>query len=289
MSARIPLKISARRVPGEGETARRHLVEHDPQREQVAPRVQPLSARLLRGHVRHRPQRRSRSRQELRRRDLRAHDLVHHLGRHLGQAEVQELRLSAVGDEHVRGLEVPVEDPRRMGRLQRIRELRPKLQHPVDGQRPFRHHGLQRPALHPLHGDEGLPFVLAEVVHDADVRMVERGGRLRLTLETLQRLPAHHRVRQELQRDLPAEVQVLRLVHHPHPAAPQLGEDAVVRDRLADHVSSSWPERAVTTPGGPRDGPGAVSRRGWPRPPGCAERRSPGSARRRGLRFPRRS
>ena len=58
---------------------------------------------------------------------------------------------------------------------------------------------------------------------------------------------------------------------------------AVVRNRHAEDIRSPWPERlsAATTPGGPRGGPGGVSRRGWSGPPGCGACRSPGSARRR--------
>ncbi len=43
---------------------------------------------------------------------------------------------------------------------------------------------------------------------------------------------------QELDRDMAAEARVLGFIHHPHAAAAQLGEDAVVRDGVADHGDS---------------------------------------------------
>ncbi len=47
---------------------------------------------------------------------------------------------------------------------------------------------LQRLALQKLHDDEGLAFVLTNLMNGADIGMVERGGGAGLALETLQRL-----------------------------------------------------------------------------------------------------
>ena len=45
---------------------------------------------------------------------------------------------------------------------------------------------LERLVLRQLHGDEGLPLVLVDIVDGADVRMVEGGRGLGLTPETLE-------------------------------------------------------------------------------------------------------
>ena len=45
----------------------------------------------------------------------------------LGQAEVQDLGLPALGDEDVRGLDVPVNDPLGVRGVQGIRELNAEL------------------------------------------------------------------------------------------------------------------------------------------------------------------
>ena len=47
-------------------------------------------------------------------------------------------------------------------------------------------------------------------------------------------------VGQELEGNKPAELQILGLVHHAHPAAAQLLHDAVVRNGLADHWRESY-------------------------------------------------
>ena len=44
------------------------------------------------------------------------------------------------------------------------------------------------------------------------------------------------RFRQELQRDMAAQLEVFGLVDHTHAAATKLLHDAIVRDGLADHV-----------------------------------------------------
>ena len=46
-------------------------------------------------------------------------------------------------------------------------------------------------------------------------------------------------LRQELQRDAAAELQILRLVDHAHAAASELRNDPVVRNRLADHGAAA--------------------------------------------------
>ena len=51
--------------------------------------------------------------------------------------------------------------------------------------------------------------------------------------------------RQELQRDVPAEPQVLGPVDDAHAAAAELFDDAVVRDRPADHEESTAKEYNV--------------------------------------------
>ena len=103
--------------------------------------------------------------------------------------------------------------------------------------RPARDPVLQRQAIQKLHGDERLAVVLADLVNRADVGMVQRRGRLRFAPEALQRLRVlGHIIGQELQSDKAAELCVLGLVDHAHPAATELLDDAVVRDGLADHV-----------------------------------------------------
>ncbi len=95
---------------------------------------------------------------------------------------------------------------------------------------------LQRQAVQKLHGDEGTALLLANVVNGADVGVVQCGRGLGFTLKAGQRLRvAGDFIGQEFQGDKSAQPGVLGLVHHTHPTAAQLLDDAVVRDGLADH------------------------------------------------------
>jgi hypothetical protein len=108
--------------------------------------------------------------------------------RQLRQTEIQDLRLTALGHENVRRLDVPMDDALGVGRVQRIGNLNRQLQHFL---RPEWLPGkalLQGLPLQILHGDEGLAFVLANLVNRADIGMVECRGGPCFPLETLQRL-----------------------------------------------------------------------------------------------------
>src|SRR5215213_9492620 len=71
----------------------------------------------------------------------------------------------------------------------------------------------QRFPVEQFHDDEMLRVLLFDPVNDADVWMIERGRSTSLALKTLkQRLVIRHCLRQELERHMTAEVQVLRLI-----------------------------------------------------------------------------
>ena len=211
--------------------ARRHLVEHGAEGEEVGAGVERLAARLLGRHVRHGADGRAGARQVLsaiavgsavlpgtRRSDAR---------RVLGEAEVEDLGLAALRDEDVRRLDVAVHDAARVRGLEGIGDLRRRdraASRACSG--PAAEPVPQRLALEQLHGDERLALVLADVVDRADVGVLERGGRAGLALQPLERLrvPAQL-LRQELQRHAAAELQVLRLVDDAHAAAAELRED----------------------------------------------------------------
>ncbi len=73
--------------------------------------------------------------------------------------------------------------------------------------------------------------MLADLVDRADVRMIERRRRAGLAMEALHRaVVAGEILRQELERDVPAETQVLGVVDDAHSPAAKFAEDAIVRD-----------------------------------------------------------
>ncbi len=93
--------ISARAVPARPE----HLVEQHAQREEVRPRVLPRAAQLLGRHVPRRPALRRAADAE----DVR-------------EPEVEHLHAAIDGEDHVRGLEVAVEDAGGVGVDERSRD-----------------------------------------------------------------------------------------------------------------------------------------------------------------------
>src|SRR5271154_2455550 len=95
---------------------------------------------------------------------------------------------------------------------------------------------LQRRAIHEFHGDKRLAVLLANLVDRADVGMIQRGGRARLSPEAFQSLRnLCHAVREKLQRHEPAKRRILRLIDNTHTSAAEPLDDSVVRDSLANH------------------------------------------------------
>ena len=148
--------------------------------------------------------------------------------RHLRQTEVEDLCLAALGDEEIRGFEIAVDDARTVRRIERIRDLLAERGDLLDGERLPLDRMLDRLSPQSLHHQEGLAFVHADVVDRADVRMIQRRRRARLTLEAIERMGAPAGFfRQELDRHPAAELGVLRLVDHTHPTAAELRHDGV--------------------------------------------------------------
>ena len=116
----------ARERPG----ARGHLVQHYAEREQIGARVQFLSQRLLRRHVRHGSHRRARIGEHLFGGCIGGQGgfWTRAFRRHLGQTKIQNLGLPAACDEDVRRLDVAMHDSLDMRSVQRISDLNRDLQ-----------------------------------------------------------------------------------------------------------------------------------------------------------------
>ena len=115
----------------------------------------------------------------------------------LRQPEIQNLRLSSIRDEDVRGLDVAVDDALRVGRVQSIGDLDAKIEHSLDLQRLAADPVPERLPLQQFHGDEGSPIGLVNLVDRADVRVVQGGRSLGFPLETAEGLRDRWRVRRE--------------------------------------------------------------------------------------------
>jgi len=144
--------------------------------------------------------------------------------------------VAAGGDEDVRRLDVPVDDPAHVRRVERVGDLDRELEQRLGAHRAGGDPCGQRLALEELHDEERPAVLLVDVEDAADVRMGQRGCRTGLPLQPLERLGVVREVlRQELQGDVPAEAQVLGLIDDAHSASPDPFEDAVVGDGFPDH------------------------------------------------------
>ena len=92
------------------------------------------------------------------------------------QAEVENLGVSALGDENVGGLDVAMDDAFAVRGVERVGDFDGQAEQDVHFQRTAGDAVLEGHAIQILHGDEGLAVLLADVVDGADVGMIERGS-----------------------------------------------------------------------------------------------------------------
>jgi hypothetical protein len=186
----------------------------------------------------------------------RAHDRARlgHLGRaRAGDAEVGHLCVPEVVDDHVVRLEVPVDHAVAMREARGLEDLQPQVDHALLRQRRLRGHDvLERSTRQELHRDVVGALVLTAVEDAHHVRMVQAGGRLGLAAEALDEfLVLGEAAMEHLDRDLAAQVGVLRAIHVGHPAGADPAQDAVapVDERVAGHLGHQAPppSRASST------------------------------------------
>ena len=151
----------------------------------------------------------------------------------LGQSEVEHLcDLSTFGgldDHHVLGLQVAVDDAVGVGLGDRGADLSADARDALEVEVPLFAHELPEVApFEVLHHEVHQPLAPAEVEDLHRVRVTEPRGGLGLALEAADgvAIPRELAV-QELHRHQLADVDVLDLVHDPHPAAAEELHDAV--------------------------------------------------------------
>src|SRR4029450_4790539 len=126
----------------------------------------------------------------------------------LSQPEIQNLRLSAIRDEDVRWLDVPMDDPRSRSGIQGIGQLRAQFQDFVGFKAPLtRESCLECLSPEQFHHDEGLALVIADFVNRTNVGMIQSGGGTGFMLESRNpdRILAK-RVRENLNRNLASQL-----------------------------------------------------------------------------------
>ena len=105
-----------------------------------------------------------------------------------GQPEVENLGVAAAGDEQIRRLDVAVDDPGGVRRLERIGDLDRECQQQVDVERAPGDTMLQRRPVEELHDQERAAVLFADIVDGADVCVIQGRGRSRLPEESGERL-----------------------------------------------------------------------------------------------------
>src|SRR5215472_7114439 len=220
-------------LPAKRRPPRAHLIHHQPERKQIAPRIQLFPTRLLRRHVRHRSQRHTWACQQSfgRRRRHRRHTHSRHSRPLLRQSKIEHLCVAAFRQENIGRLDIPVHDPLRMRRVQRIRDFNAPLHQLVQRHRPLRDALPQRLPFQAFHRDERASALLANVVDRANVRMIQPRRRLRFPLEAFQRLCVIGQLfRQKLQCHRTFQPRIFGPIHHSHSAAAQPLHNSVMRN-----------------------------------------------------------
>ena len=181
-------------LPFEWQFARRHFVEHDAKRKDVAAMIGPLSLRLLGRHVRRSSNRRAHPGQLVLRFDCLNASLV---SQQLRKSEVEHLGLTARGDDYVARFDVAMHDTLRVSCRKGVAHLQRDREQTIQAERLSADYFFQRPARHVLHSDEILAVDFGDFIYGADVRVIERGGQTRFPQEALPGLLFQRQLRRQ--------------------------------------------------------------------------------------------
>ena len=157
----------------------------------------------------------------------------------LRESEIQNLHLPARGHKDIGRLDVAMDDSLGMRRHQSVCYLHPHVEDFLQGHRLPGDVLLQALSVELFHHNKGMPVVVFNAVDRADIRMVKLRSCPRLAGEPLQRFGVAGQIFwNELQGDMPPQLEVLALVDNAHTTAPQLSKDAVMGYLLTDHESA---------------------------------------------------
>jgi hypothetical protein len=214
----------------EGASAAEHFIEHHAERPYVRPPIGGPALRLFRGHVGRRADDETHRGHGRRRHGGRA-GFVRRFARRgraegLGEAEVQHLDRAVIANFDVGWLQIAVDDAGLVGRFERLGDL------PRDGHRfrerdgTTRHPSRQILTLDQFH-DESQRLSL-KAVNLGNVGVVQRGEGPGLAIEAPDPLGvARKRRRQDLDRDVSAELPVARAIDLAHAAAAKRRSDFI--------------------------------------------------------------
>ena len=143
-------------------------------------------------------------------------------GEDLRQTEIQHLDLTVRTNLDVRRLQVAVHDALLVRGFERVRNLRRHRERFIQRGAAAREELGQRLALDELHHECEGAAGLFETVHDGNTRVIERGERARLALES--RAPftvLRERLGQDFDRDVALQPGIASAIHLAHSAGPE--------------------------------------------------------------------
>ena len=209
------------------------------QRKQIAPAIERPLLHLLGGHVAGRADERVLVGQRNARVGLRRERVA--AGDELGDAEVEQLGLPGGRDDHVLGLEIPVDDASSVGGRQGVGDMPAELKRLAHRHRSPRQPGRERLALDVLQDDVGATVGIdADVVDGTDAGVVDgRDGPSLLEQSCPQPLVRPVCRGHELDGDVAVEDDITAQIHVAHAAGPNEPAQAIVSELCAHGHSTS--------------------------------------------------
>ena len=216
---------------GEWLVAGGHLVEHNAEGEDVGAVVEQAAGDLFRRHV----GRSAHDRAFLGVAQCSARGVVGTcLADILGEAEVEYFDAAFVGDHHVGGLEVAMDNALVVSSGERIGECAGNLENLLHRQAASADDAVERLALDQFHGEEVDVAGLFDGIDGNDVGMIERSYSAGFTLKTSQAvLILRHGRREHLDGNVTAEAGVAGAKDLAHPACSDRAEDLVLAEFVA--------------------------------------------------------
>ena len=179
------------------------------------------------------------------------------------QPEVEDLHPAFGSHDQIARLDVAMHHSLGMSGGQAVGNLARKAESFLQRQETAFNLGVEALALDEFHDEEGLAALLADFMDGANVGMTEPGGGLCFSVETLAGLFVFEQMRrQELESNRAFKLGVLGLVDDTHAALADLGGDAVVGDRLADHAGPVRHEDCTAKADEPQPNRGVFSNSG---------------------------
>src|SRR5580704_373265 len=146
----------------------------------------------------------------------------------LRESEIKNLEVPVLGDEHVLGLEISVNDPVFVSRCQAARHLHSVFNGGTQGQMSGEKLLPQCFSVQKLSSDVQLPVFASHLVDGEDIGMIQRRGRFSLLLKSMR--PAGIggvRIRKNLDGHIPLQRRIPRAVYLAHPAGADEADDLI--------------------------------------------------------------